>query len=390
MRLLMLTENYPPNSGGMAQSCDRIVANLRAAEVNVEVMHFTNHCLPFKLVEKVNGAYVALPKHNDTAHGLNLVLSYFEHHVDIAKFDYMLVFGGNTPMLAAPTYSRLLGLDYYLCLRGNDFDISLFDPKRRVQLDSAVYGAKGVFVGSHDKLNRLRRLYPDTPAFYSPSSIDLQNWQAFASEQTFASTWRETHLSAGQIAIGLIGYLKTKKGVRFFLDALRKSDCRERVHLLLSGEQPEEVLDVLHENQLEFTLIPVVDRFELVKYLLACDWLAIPSYYEGMPNIMLEAGGLGVPVLASSLDGMRDVVEHKRTGLLFRPLDIDDCAKQITYCVNMPRAERNAIGHALQEKITRDYTPQAEAQIYLQVFGGQSESKDKSTYSIIQRQQIVQ
>ena len=384
MRLLMLTENYPPNSGGMAQSCDRIVANLRAEGVNVEVMHFTNHCTPFKRVEKVNGAYVALPKRNDIAHGLNLVLSYFEHHVDITQFDCMLVFGGSTPMLAAPTYSRLLELDYYLCLRGNDFDISLFDPKRRAQLDSAVHGAKGVFVGSHDKLNRLSRLYPDTPAFYSPSGIDLKDWQAFASEQAFAATWRETHLSVGQIAIGLIGYLKTKKGVRFFLDALLKSGCREQVHLLLSGEQPEEVLDVLHENHMEFSQIPVVDRFELIKYLLACDWLAIPSYYEGMPNIMLEAGGLGVPVVASSLDGMRDVVEHKRTGLLFRPVDINDCAKQIKHCVNMPREERNAIGQALKEKIARGYTQQAEAQVYLQVLDGQSESKDKSAYSIVQ------
>lgn len=384
MRLLMLTENYPPNTGGMAQSCDRIVSNLRAKGVAVDVLHFTNQRSPFTQVEKINGRYISLPKHKDAAHGLNVVLSYIEHHIDTTQFDYMLVFGGNIPMLAAPTYSKLLGLDYYLCLRGNDFDISLFDSRRRALLDNAVDGAEGIFVGSYDKLNRLRKLYPVTPAFYSPSGIDLQDWKAFDSEQTFASQWRDEHIGEGQIAIGLIGYLKIKKGVRFFLDALLKSNYSERVHLLLSGEQPEEVLEVLRDNQIKFTLIPFVERFELIKYLLACDWVAIPSYYEGMPNVMLESGGLGVPVLASSVDGMRDVIEHNRNGLLFRPVDINDCAMQIIHCVNMPPEERNACGQALKEKIQREYTPQAEVEVYLRVLSGLLESQDKSTYSIAQ------
>ena len=85
----------------------------------------------------------------------------------------MLIFGGNLPVNAAPIYSRLLGIDYYLCLRGNDFDISLFDPKRRAILDCAVENAKGVFVGSTNKVTRLQKLYPNTPAYYSPSGIHI-------------------------------------------------------------------------------------------------------------------------------------------------------------------------------------------------------------------------
>ena len=365
MKWLLLTENYPPNIGGMAQSCDRIVGNLRDNGVNVDVFHFTNHGTAFMATYCVGGAYTALPKPNDVAHGLNVALSYFEHHVDISSYDGMLVFGGHLPVSAAPVYSVLLGLDYYLCLRGNDFDVSLFDAKKRATLRAAIESAKGVLVGSIDKVNKLKKLHPNVPAHYAPNSIDLDSWQAFDSERRFASQWRQQNVHSARIVIGLIGYMKTKKGVRFFLNALMNSQCVPNVHLMLSGEQPEEVLELLSQYEISFTQIPIVERFDLIKYLLACDWVAIPSYYEGMPNVMLEAGGLGVPVLASAVDGMRDLIEHEQTGLLFKPLDGQDCARRIRQCVEFTPQQRNDIGLALQRTIKDQYTPQHEVDVYL-------------------------
>ena len=52
--LLWLTENYPPQRGGMAVSCDRIVRSLREAGVIIEVAHFSSRYLRWKTEQKIN------------------------------------------------------------------------------------------------------------------------------------------------------------------------------------------------------------------------------------------------------------------------------------------------------------------------------------------------
>ena len=44
MRLLLITENYPPDRGGMAESCDRIVRGLTREGVAMDLVHFDRRC----------------------------------------------------------------------------------------------------------------------------------------------------------------------------------------------------------------------------------------------------------------------------------------------------------------------------------------------------------
>lgn len=372
MKLLWITENYPPNKGGMAQSCDRIVATLRKRGVEIDVLHFSNRVKPFAPTQQINGSYCGLPKHADMAHGLNLGLSFLENHCDIESYDAMIAFGGQYPTTAIPIYSKVLQTPYYLCLRGNDFDVSLFDGKRRIVLNEAVQGASGVFVGSRDKQARLKNLYPEGVIHYSPSGIDLSQWRPLDSESQFAKTWRAKEVPKDRSVIGLLGYLKAKKGVQFFLNALILSGEHSNVHLLLSGDLPDSVLTLLSDPEFSYSQIPFVERYDLLKYFLTCDWVAIPSFYDGMPNTMLEAGGLGLPIIASALDGMKDVIRHDKHGVLFRPLDLSDCAQKITYALSITQKQRSAMGLTLQHKISEQFSVSQEAKIYHDVLYAQS------------------
>lgn len=65
----------------------------------------------------------------------------------------------------------------------------------------------------------------------------------------------------------------------------------------------------------------VRDETELINSYLACDLFVFPSRAEGMPNVVIEAMGCGLPVVCSHLPGITDtVVVHEETGLLV-PLD---------------------------------------------------------------------
>ena len=75
----------------------------------------------------------------------------------------------------------------------------------------------------------------------------------------------------------------------------------------------------LAEHELEHTALPFLDRYELLPWYAACDFIAIPSFYDGLPNVLVEAAALGVPLIASRVDGMADVLTDGETALPVRP-----------------------------------------------------------------------
>jgi glycosyltransferase involved in cell wall biosynthesis len=56
-----------------------------------------------------------------------------------------------------------------------------------------------------------------------------------------------------------------------------------------------------------------------------------PSYREGFPNALLQAGAMGCPVICSRIEGNIDIVEHQKTGLLFAVKSEEDLLIQLEY-----------------------------------------------------------
>jgi glycosyltransferase involved in cell wall biosynthesis len=59
------------------------------------------------------------------------------------------------------------------------------------------------------------------------------------------------------------------------------------------------------------------------------DLFILPSYWEGMPTSILESLKFGVPVVATSVGGIPEIIEHKKNGLLFSPGDIDGAVEAV-------------------------------------------------------------
>jgi glycosyltransferase involved in cell wall biosynthesis len=79
------------------------------------------------------------------------------------------------------------------------------------------------------------------------------------------------------------------------------------------------------------------DRIQLRGYsgavhpeMLWASALILPSLYEGMPNVLTEAMGLGVPVIAADIEGIREVVGKEQACVWIDPLDPHDIAKKIS------------------------------------------------------------
>ncbi len=366
-RVLWLTENYFPNRGGMAQSCDRIVQGLRKKGIRIDIVHFCSRGEAYRWQQQQEGRYLACPVEKDRAHTLNRLWQYIAS--EDFSYTHLLAFGGNLPILAASVWPIWMNLPLITLFRGNDFDSALFSYNRQPVLLRALQQSTAVGAVSHDKVEKLKQLVPRSKVFYSPNGIDTQNWQLSPSDLAHAARWKKEQ-AAGKKVIGLFGQLKAKKGIPVFLEALKRSGLVADLHLLLVGDIDSDLQCQLSNlPQLSYSCLPFMDRFELLGYYPACDAVAIPSFYDGMPNVMLESGALGIPLLVSCTDGMKDVLGLKEEPLawLFRSGDTADATRALRAWAGCSAEEITQKARNCQDHIIQNYSTAKETEIYLKI-----------------------
>ena len=101
-------------------------------------------------------------------------------------------------------------------------------------------------------------------------------------------------------------------------------------------------------------------------FVANADCVVMPSYREGMNNVLLEAASMARPLIATNVTGCRDIVEDKVNGLLCKVKDGKDLAEKMNEMMHIPPAERDAMGKRGREKMIREFDKKLVIQIYLQ------------------------
>jgi glycosyltransferase involved in cell wall biosynthesis len=329
MRLLFITENYPPDRGGMAESCDRIVRGLARSGVAVDIVHFDRRSVAASHHPTGNGSLTRVPIDVDVPHSLNLLWNRLQQTLDLRATTHVVAFGGALPMLAAPVFAAWIERPLVTLLRGNELDLGIFDPRRRPFLEDAFRRSAAVVTVTTSQARKIAALYPEVHPHVIANGIDLELWQATDADRARGATWRAEHVQSSRRVLGLFGHLKSKKGVPFFIDSLRRSGLADRFHLLLIGEIDEQLQSMLEAELPAVTVLPAMDRFDLLPFYLASDLIVIPSHYDGFPNVLIEAMALARPLLASSVGGVEDVVTDGEEAFLFAPGDEHACRRAI-------------------------------------------------------------
>ncbi len=88
-------------------------------------------------------------------------------------------------------------------------------------------------------------------------------------------------------------------------------------------------------------------------FYAAADCIVLPSYHEGMSNVLLEAAAMGRPVIASDIPGCRETVEDGVSGFLCRVGDAHDLYEKMLAMTRLPTQKRAAMGTAARIRAER-------------------------------------
>jgi len=359
-RILWITDRYPPAKGGMAVSCSRQVRGLRRRGMAVDVVVLGSlQVFEATVEERDGGADILVPPDAEPGMGANQAWMFVQARHSREAYSHAVGFGASMGGYHAVTFAAWLGVPSSVLVRGNDFDRDWFLPQRGGMVREAFARATGIGAVTMEKVRRIRALFPDHRVEWTPNSVDTARWQLLPADRARREEVRAL-LGAddGARVIGLFGELKAKKRIPFWLEAVRDQGLMGRIRLLVVGTLDAATAAILDDPAIapRSVRLPFCAPDELAGLYAAADFVAIPSLFEGMPNVLLEAMACGVVPIVSDAGAMCEVVTDGETGFLFGNEDRASAAAATERAVGMKRAELERMSMRVREYVAAEFS----------------------------------
>ncbi|MFO1055868.1 MAG: glycosyltransferase [Dongiaceae bacterium] len=170
-----------------------------------------------------------------------------------------------------------------------------------------------------EKGHRIRRI---------ASGVDLDYWSP---RDRPAALLESLGLARAEFIVGFAGRFSEEKAPLAFVDIAAETDPEAPIGFLMMGAGPLEQATRAHAGQcrIEHRLRIVGAVPEVRDHLACCDVVVLCSTLDGRPNVVMEAAAMGIPVIASRVGGLPELVVAGETGFLCNPGDIKAFARRI-------------------------------------------------------------
>ena len=162
----------------------------------------------------------------------------------------------------------------------------------------------------------------------------------------------------GARVILTVGRLDPQKGLLVLLDSAKSLVAEfPELHFLLVGEGPQrsELETGIRHRGLSGRVHLAGWRADVPQLLKAATIFVLPSLWEGLPNVVLEAMAAGVPVICSRVEGAEELIDANRTGLLVDPGSPTELQPSIRQLLREPeRADQ--LARAARETVRLEFT----------------------------------
>jgi glycosyltransferase involved in cell wall biosynthesis len=160
-------------------------------------------------------------------------------------------------------------------------------------------------------------------------------------------------------AVLYLGRLSPEKGVSVLLRAWKQAPAEARLMIAGTGPELRELQALSESLQLRnVAFLGHVPREQLPEVFAAARCIVVPSRsYEVSPYVIVEAGARGIPVIASRIGGIPELVQHERTGLFVPPDEPAALAQAIRELIFDP-ARAEMLGEALRARTIAEHDPE--------------------------------
>lgn len=171
--------------------------------------------------------------------------------------------------------------------------------------------------------------------------------------------------------VGYVGRLTYEKGVDILLKALITiRNTVDNVKLLIVGDSPlkKYILELVSRLHIEDAVIITgfVPNSEVLNYLSKMSIFVLPSRYEGLPNALLQAMAAGLPIVATSVGGVPELITGGRNGLLVPPDNVDKLVEAVKLLLQNKELARSLALQARED--AKRYTVARIVNCYEKVF----------------------
>lgn len=348
MRITWITSRHPPERGGMAESSGRIVNSLKDRGHSVNVIRL--------------GVAPGLRPSEENSSAEDAAELFSIRRGDM-EGSVLVGFGGGAEGYLATIWAKWLHIKSVVMFRGNDFERGVHDTRRGWLTHFILREADVVCAVSGEMAARARILRKNGPVFHTPNGIDAGDWVYLESDRINAAKWKAENLPDQRPVVGIFGQLKRKKGLDFAVSLFSAGGFGEKAYLMTVGDLPESAAERLKSECGSFWRgAQYQSREALPVYYLLADVVFIPSYYDGTPNVLLEAMALGKVVAASSAGGMPDLITDGVNGFLFAPGDQSGAVAALGKAMGKAGG-LSQIGANARKTVVEKFTPSHEANL---------------------------
>ena len=253
--------------------------------------------------------------------------------------------------------------------RGKTIEDTIHIPRRRILAQRLfAHFCDGIITNSEESRKEYATLIGINPdkIYVIYNGVDGERFQK-TDEGEVSRRKRQLGIKEKDLVIGTVARFDPVKNlsglVRAYSSLMRSSLERTKLFLIGDGPDLNAVKTLVRECRLNGRVLFAGMRSDIPECLNMMDIYVQPSLFENVPNTILEAMASGLPVIATDVGGVSEIVEKGITGFLVTPNDESGLAKSIEYLLKNPdkRRDMGALGKERvsscfsMEKMVSDY-----------------------------------
>ncbi|MDY0079363.1 MAG: glycosyltransferase family 4 protein [Ignavibacteriaceae bacterium] len=161
-----------------------------------------------------------------------------------------------------------------------------------------------------------------------------------------------------EVIIGSIGRLHIQKGYKYLIDAaaiLANRLPNIKFHIIGEGEERNELAARIHERGLDGIFLLKGSRENVNEELAMMDIFVLPSLWEGLPIVLLEAMAAKKPIIATRVNGTVEIIQNEKNGLLVAPENTEELADGIERLIKNTKL-RDSVAEEALKNVTKEFS----------------------------------